>query len=502
MPLGQILLDRNVVDPEQLEAARSRQKIAGGSLAESLVALGAVSRHELDALLAEVPAQPVVPAETGLGAQFLLHFLLKTLYVYGHETAREISATTKLHEDVVDAVLQDAKEKRLVEVLGLTPARPQVYRWALTDLGRKWAVDALEQCQYTGAAPVPLADYQVQVVKQSIANERVTPASLERSLSHLVLPPGTVARMGPAVNSGRAILLYGAPGNGKSSVAEAIGRSFTQTIFVPHAVGVDGQIIKVFDPTVHEPCAASACDAGGPADAVAAVAADPRWVRCRRPVILTGGELTLEMLDLTFDPVSKYYEAPAHLKAIGGLFILDDFGRQRVRPQDLLNRWILPLERRVDFLTLHTGKKLQMPFDQLVIFSTNFPPKDLMDEAGLRRIPYKFHMTPPSRDEYEAIFHRVCDSRELAVPSEILSYLFHTFYPATGTPVSCAHPRFVVDHVIARCHFAGQAPVLTLELLCEALQNLVVDTVVPLKGDPPRERPRRRGAAGAPDPGE
>ncbi|HZO09797.1 MAG TPA: hypothetical protein VFC77_10465, partial [Myxococcota bacterium] len=210
---------------------------------------------------------------------------------------------------------------------------------------------------------------------------------------------------------------------------------------------------------------------------------DPRWVRCRRPVILTGGELTLEMLDLTFDPVSKYYEAPAHIKAVGGLFILDDFGRQRVRPQDLLNRWILPLERRVDFLTLHTGKKLQLPFDQLVVFSTNFPPKELMDEAGLRRIPYKFHMAAPSRDEYETIFLRCCDSRNIEVPPEIVPYMFDTFYPATGTPISCAHPRFVVEHVIARCHFASESPRLTLELLCEALQNLVVEMVVPLKGD-------------------
>jgi hypothetical protein len=499
MPLGQILLDRNVIDPEQLEAARHRQKLSGGSLAESLVALGAVSRQELDAILAEVPPQPVTPAETGLDAQFLLHFLLKTLYVFGHETGRQIAATTKLHEDVIDAVLQGAKEKRLVEVLGLTPARPQVYRWSLTDLGRKWALDALEQCQYTGPAPVPLADYQVQVVKQSIANERVTAESLERSLGHLVLPPGTVGRMGPAVNSGRAILFYGAPGNGKSSVAEAIGRSFTQPIFVPHAISVDGQIIKIYDPTVHEAWEAPAPEAGG----VPAVTADPRWVRCRRPVILTGGELTLEMLDLTFDPVSKYYEAPAHIKAVGGLFILDDFGRQLVRPQDLLNRWILPLERRVDFLTLHTGKKLQMPFDELVVFSTNFPPKELMDEAGLRRIPYKFHMAAPSRDEYETIFLRVCDSRNIEVPPEILPYLFQTFYPATGTPVSCAHPRFLIDHVVARCHFAGQPPRLTLELLCEALQNLVVDTVVPLKGGAEGEGARRRaptrrsgGAAG------
>src|SRR5262245_56501428 len=262
MPLGQILLDRNVIDTEQLEAARNRQKLSGGSLAESLVALGAVSRHELDAILAEVPPQPVTPAETGLDGQFLMHSLLKTLYVFGHETARQMAQTTKLHEDVIEAVLQGAKDKRLVEVLGLTAARPQVYRWTLTDLGRKWALDALEQCQYTGPAPIPLADYQVQVVKQSTPNERVTPESLARSLGHLVLPPGTIGRMGPAVNSGRAMLFYGAPGNGKSSVAEAVGRSFTQTIFVPHAIVVDGQIIKVFDPTVHE-----ACDAAPGSDA-------------------------------------------------------------------------------------------------------------------------------------------------------------------------------------------------------------------------------------------
>jgi hypothetical protein len=485
MPLGQLLVARNVVDPEQLEAARNRQKIAGGSLADSLVALGLVSPHELEALLAEVPPAPEAIADTGLDPQFLLNFALKGIYVFGLETTIQLADTLKLPDHVLDLILQDAKEKRLVEVLGLTPTRPQVYRYALTDLGRKWAIEAMEQCQYCGPAPVPLTKYQEQVVKQSIGHERVTPPALARALSHLVLPDGTIPRLGPAVNSAKAILFYGAPGNGKSSVAEALGGSFEQTIYVPHAIEVDGQIIKVFDPTVHvevpeqQPEEPDLGDAPMPADA--RVELDPRWVRCQRPVILTGGELTLEMLDLSFDPVSKFYEAPAHVKAVGGIFIIDDFGRQRVRPRDLLNRWILPLERRVDYLTLHTGKKLQMPFDELVIFSTNFPPKDLMDEAGLRRIPYKFHMQAPAPEEYTGIFRKVCASHDLVLPDEVLQYMFATFYPRTQTPISCAHPKFIVEHVIARCHFTGQTPSLSMDLLRDALENLVVDTVIPLK---------------------
>lgn len=470
MPLGQLLLERNLIEPEQLEEALRHKKIAGGTLAESLAALDLISPEELDSFLSEAPRQPESIEDTGLDPQFLLNFLLKTVYLFGLETSEQVAESVKLPAHVIELLFQNAKDKRLVEVLGLTESRSRSYRYALTGTGRQWAMEAFQASQYAGPLPVPLATYQSQVIKQSITRERITPEAMRRALSHLVLAEGTVERLGPALNSGKAILLYGAVGNGKTSIAEALGHAFSQTLYVPYCIEIDSQIIRIFDPAMHTPVD----------DSEAYDPVDPRWVRCERPVVMTGGELTMEMLDLSFDPVSKTYEAPAHIKAAGGVFIIDDFGRQRVRPRDLVNRWILPLERRVDYLTLHTGKKLQIPFDELIIFSTNFPPTELMDDAGLRRIPYKFQMPAPSPEQYEAIFRQICAAHKLSLPGEVLSYLFDTFYPETGAPLSSAHPKFIVEHVFERCHFEGAPPALTLERVREALLNLVIGDVLPV----------------------
>jgi len=367
---------------------------------------------------------------------------------------------------VINEVLEGAKAKRLVQVLGLAEARRSVYRYALTSEGRSWALDALQQCQYTGPAPVPIERWQEQVVKQSITSDYVTPEALSDTLAHLVLPEGTVSRLGPAVNSGRAILLYGGVGNGKTSIAEAIGHAFHQEVWLPYCVEVAGQIIKVFDAAIHQLVEGEQ-------------EADARWARCKRPVVVTGGELTLEMLDLSFDEISKTYEAPVHVKATGGVFIVDDFGRQRVRSQELLNRWILPLERRVDFLTLHTGKKIRVAFDQLVIFSTNFAPKELVDDAGLRRIPYKFDITPPDREIYTEILRRVCAARQVDLPASVASYLLDRFYPQAKASISGAHPAFIVEHVIERCRFDRREPSMDLDLVREAAQHLIVEGEAP-----------------------
>jgi len=410
------------------------------------------------------PAIPETVEDTGLGGQFLLNFLLKAIYLFGVETIGEAEDELKLTRGVLSELLERAREKRLVEVLGLVDSRSSDYRYSLTPEGRKWALDALEQSQYAGPAPVALDEYNAQVVRQSVANERVDTAMLSDAVSHLVLPDDTVARLGPALNSGKAILLYGEPGNGKTATAVALSRCFRQTILVPYCIVSDGQIVKMFDPTVHEPCE----EPGGES-----ASHDRRWVRCRRPSVITGGELTLEMLDLSVDPTTRICEAPAHIKATGGIFILDDFGRQRVAPRDLLNRWLLPLERGIDYLTLPTGKKLKMPFDQVVVFSTNTPPLELMDRAALRRIDYKVHISAPSRSDYLNILERVCRENNLNLPAPLAEHILAR-YEHAGVWHSGSDPRFLVEHVIARSNFEDVPTQLTQEFVDDAFQNLLI----------------------------
>jgi hypothetical protein len=475
---------RDLISEDQAAEAEKHQKTHGGSFLRSLVSLGFVSREDLDLVLGEVPPTPHSVEETGLDQQFLLNLILKSMYVTGIETDVGIADYVKLSPFVVDPIIQDGRQKRLIEILG-TDSENGHFRFALTDLGRQWAGDALQQSQYTGPAPVTLPAYHTQIAKQLISSDPITGDDLDRCFSHLVLPEDLRRRLGPAINSAKSILLYGASGNGKTSVAEAISEAFQSTIFVPHCIEVDGQIITIFDPSVHSQVRHGANGNGAEPDSepVSDEAEwDPRWVCCSRPVVITGGELTMEMLDLSYDPVSKYYEAPASNKATGGVFIIDDFGRQRVPAGDILNRWILPLERGIDFLTLRTGKKLRMPFDQLVIFSTNFKPEDLMDEAALRRVQYKFLLPSPTSEAYEEIFRRVCAAHGLELPEAVLDYLMEVFYPETGTPPSAYHPRFIVEHVIAACDFEKVPPRLTVELARDALKNLVV-TEVPESGD-------------------
>ncbi len=467
MSLSDALRRKSLIEIEQ---AVERQRVAGESLQAS-AELEVASPEAPDVITHEAPVLPTSVEETGLDSRWLLKFLLKAIYVRGIETVVEAEEHLKLHRDVLDAVFDNAKAMRLVEIVGLLDANASVYRYLLTSEGRQWALNALEESLYVGPAPVPLHDYQAQVARQSVASERVDRESLSRALSHLVVPEDIVVQLGPALNSAGAILLYGAPGNGKTSIAEALAGCFGQTIFVPHCIMVDGQVVRIFDPAIHETC--------DPVDSENGVArtSDPRWVHCRRPTVITGGELTIEMLDLTFDPVSKSYEAPAHIKATGGVFIIDDFGRQRVDPRELLNRWILPLDRRIDFLTLHTGKKIQMPFDQLVIFSTNSPPAEMMDLAALRRIEYKIHIPSPTPRDYETIFRAVCEKHGLELPGEVLAYVVETFYPNAGIARSGAHPKSVVEQLLARCAFERVPPEMSLDRVRDALKNLVVDDV-------------------------
>jgi hypothetical protein len=476
MAIGELLLAKNVIDEAQLKKVLHQQKIAGGRLGDNLVALGYITRDDLEAILQEPPPLAKTVAETGLEGNFLLNCLLRTMYVSALQTIPELAEQVKLTRGVIEQLLTFAKKEALVEIRGPSEQNVNIMRYALTSAGKERASEALRRCEYIGPVPIPLESYQVQVQRQTITNEVIGIEKLRKALSHLVLSEDIVRRLGPASNSGRAILIYGSAGNGKTSIAEALVSAFEQPVYVPYCIEADGQIIKIFDPSVHTPfpAAADANSGNGHPIFLPHMEHDPRWVRCKRPYLITGGELTLEMLDLAFDPHSKYYEAPLQVKAIGGVFVIDDFGRQRVRPHELLNRWIFPLERKLDYLTLHTGKKFSILFDQLVIFATNFPPEELMDPAQLRRVHYKMKINPPSADEYREIFRRICESYGLEFSEDIIAHLLNTFYIKHKVPLAGFHPKFIAEHVIAACNYLGTPPRITRQLLADSLENMVI----------------------------
>jgi hypothetical protein len=476
MAVGELLLAKNLITEDQLKRVLQQQKIAGGRIGDNLIALGYITREKLEAILQEPPPVPKTIEETGLDTNFLLNSLLRIMYVSALQTIPEISDQIKLTRGVVESLLDFAKKEALVEIRGPSEKNQNIMRYALTGAGKERASEALRRCEYIGPAPVPLDTYQIQVQKQTITNEIINMEKLKKALSHLVLSEDVIRQIGPASNSGRAILVYGAAGNGKTSIAEALISAFEQPVYVPYCIEADGQIIKIFDPSIHVLWANSSNGTNGASHPMflPQMENDPRWVRCRRPYIISGGELTLEMLDLDFDIHSKYYEAPLQMKAIGGIFVIDDFGRQRVRPHELLNRWIFPLERKVDYLTLHTGKKFALLFDQLVIFATNFPPEELMDPAQLRRVHYKLKINPPTADEYKEIFRRICESYGLAFSEDIMAYLLNSFYLKHKVAFAGFHPKFIAEHVIAACNYLNTPPRITRELLDDSLENMVI----------------------------
>ncbi len=425
---------------------------------------------EADRTPAELAPVPSTVEATGLGLDGLLKLTLKTIFVRGVEAGSQLSREMCLHVGVVNELIEAARDRNLLEPLGVAGLRASSeMRFALTGKGREWANEALSHSKYLGPAPVTLADYQAQVARQKLIGEKIGREVIDKGLAGLIVPESLIRRLGPAVNSGRAILLYGPPGNGKTCLAEVIGGCFEDAIQVPYAIDVDGIVIKLFDPTVHQPINLQRAENGL---SLRADDADRRWVACQRPVVLVGGELTLEMLDLKYNSQAKMYEAPLHMKANGGTFIVDDLGRQLVRPEDLLNRWIVPMEKRVDYLTLHTGRTFSIPFDELVVFSTNLSPEDLMDPAFLRRIPYKVGIPLPSREEFAAVFDAVSRKSGLTPTPEICSHVMDALENTHGQPLSFYQPKFVIDQIVAACKYLNQPAAFSPELVDDALSNL------------------------------
>lgn len=476
MRLGDILVAKGLVTEDDIAAAMEQQRTQGGRLGDILVSAAKIQAADLDAIMQESPSPPTTIEETGISLQDLLSLAMKTIYAGGAETTSSVADVLKLPNRIVQLVLDQAKDRRLLEVLGAAGLRiTSELRFALTEKGKAWAADALSQNQYIGPAPVPLSDYRERIERQRITNERVDRQAIGEAFENLIVPDAFIHQLGPAINSGQSLLLYGPPGNGKTTVAERIGRMFRNVLYVPYCFEVEGQIIKVFDPGVHEPIGQNTSDNPGRLAALRREDFDRRWVACKRPFIVAGGELTLEMLDLSFNTLAKFYEAPLHVKALGGIFMIDDFGRQLVSPEGLLNRWIVPLERRVDYLKLHTGKSFCLPFDELVIFSTNLTPKDLMDPAFLRRIPYKLEIPTPTRDEFKQIFHAVSAARGLESTDQVASAVIAALQELGGTQLASFQPKFIIDQVLAACKFEDIAPRFRADLIAMAIGNLSVE---------------------------
>jgi hypothetical protein len=416
------------------------------------------------------PAPPVTIAETGLHPDTLAQLMLKTL-IAGEMSGTQLADRLRLPYSVLDALVQHARVEKLIEVRGATGAGTAGYRYALTDLGRDRATQFLDINRYVGPAPVPLAQYNMYVRACMAARPWVDKTCLSRGFSELIVNEDMYDKLGPAVNSGKSLFLYGSPGNGKTVVAEGIGRALGSEVHIPHAVDVDGQTITMFDPVNHV-----ATTAMGATESVISLAAhDRRWERIRRPVVVVGGELTLDMLDLTFNPIAKFYEAPIQMKALGGVFVVDDFGRQRIPPRDLLNSWIVPLESRVDFLTLHTGRKFEIPFNVFIIFATNLKPESLADEAFLRRIPYKIRAKNPTVEEYTRIFELNCKKRNLSFDGVIVEYLMRKYYQPRKLQMRACHPRDLIEQVVDMCRYHQKEPVITRELIDAACASYFLE---------------------------
>jgi hypothetical protein len=406
------------------------------------------------------PPPPATIAETGLHPDTLAQLLMKTL-VAGEATGTSLSEKLRLPYSVLEALVQHGRIEKLIEVRGAAGTGSAGYRYILTDLGRDRAMQYLDVNRYIGPAPVGLAEYNAYVRACMAARPYVDRDTLATGFDQLIVNKAMFDQLGPAVNSGKSLFLYGAPGNGKTVIAEGIGRALGMEMFVPHAIDVDGQTITMFDPVNH----VSLGGAEESSSVIAAAVHDRRWERIQRPVVVVGGELTLEMLDLTFNPIARFYEAPIQMKANGGVFVVDDFGRQRIPPRDLLNRWIVPLESRVDFLTLHTGRKFEIPFNVLIVFATNLKPQTLADEAFLRRIPYKILAKNPTIEEYCRIFELNCRKRQLAFDPVMVEYLNRKYYQPRKLQMRACHPRDLVEQVVNICRYQNREPVISRELL-------------------------------------
>ena len=424
--------------------------------------------------------QPISVEETGVELSLLADLMLKTIHFTGRPTARQVTQQLKLSFAVTEEVIGFLRQEEALEIVGTAGLGEQAYQYELTERGRTKAQEALARSQYVGPAPVSFDNYTDIQRQQSARDIRIDRETFREGLSHLVLGPQVLAALGPAFNSGRSVLIYGASGNGKSSITMAVGEMLPGQVLIPYAVEVHGQIVRVFDPRVHHavPIEDDLKERRQGVDSPPSGderRRDQRWVTTKRPVVSVGGELTMQDLDLRYSPQSQFYIAPLQWKANGGVLIIDDFGRQMIAPQELLNRWIVPMEQGVDHLTLHTGDSIELPFDTLLIFSSNIPPGKLGDEAFFRRIRHKVEIPNPTTEEFLTILRIVAKERGVQYTEEGARYLISTYYEQGGRELKSCHPRDLLDLLVDISGFFEQPPVLSPQWLDLACTSYFVD---------------------------
>jgi predicted ATPase with chaperone activity len=424
-----------------------------------------------DRLLSPATA-PQTLEDTGLRLEMVLQLLVKSLHFAGDLTGVELADRLGFTFPVIEPAVDQMKVQRLCEIVGGAALGAPSYRYRITDFGRDRAAAYLDRNMYTGTAPVPLEQYRRYMTDfQASAPRSISQQQVREAFSHLVLSDRVLDQLGPGINAAHSIFVYGPPGNGKTVLSQAIAGLLPGDFWIPYALDVEGSLVRVFDPVNHEPDRQQTPDAG----LESVRRHDRRWIRCRRPSVTVGGELTLEQLELTYNPTSGFYRAPVQLLANGGVLIIDDFGRQRVAPHALLNRWITPLESRVDYLTLHSGQKFEIPFMVLPVFATNIKPAELVDEAFLRRIRYKVFAGNPTAQDFEQIFENVCRDRGIPFDPTHVAFLLDTIYTPACIGLRGCQPRDLIDHALSLAQYREEPRELTTELLEAACATYFVD---------------------------
>jgi len=426
-------------------------------------------------ITAERQAAPDLPAprsleQAGLSRDLMTQLILKTLHLSGELTGTELARRVGLPFHAIEPIVSASKQQHHLDIAGGTLGSHS-YKYRITDAGRTRAMLFMEQSHYVGVAPVPLAQYRAYMEAfKAAAPHHATRADVRKAFSHLVISQKVMDQLGPAVNAGHSMFVYGPPGNGKTVISQAIRNLLWGDILIPHALEVEGSVIRFFDPVNHEPIEEKlneSLDLGAHSDR--------RWIRCRRPMVMVGGELSLDQLELSYSPTLGFYRAPVQAVANGGVLVIDDFGRQTCSPRELLNRWIVPLESRIDFLTLQTGQKFDFPFMTMIVFATNIRPNDLVDEAFLRRIHYKIFAESPTRDEFLQIFRNTCAEKGMEYRAEAVEALLAGYFKPRQIQLRGCQPRDLISQVVSLADYLGEPPALTPELLEAACSAYFVD---------------------------